>query len=127
MAINDVLVIDDDPAVIELLEEALHLWGVPFTTGYDTTQAAERIIYTGERPRVVISDFDNRHASGDTRGGLTLYEQLRKAGMLPERYILISGYCKEQLPTLPDEMEFIPKPLHLRDLKKRIKEEKYEH
>jgi CheY-like chemotaxis protein len=125
MTVDEILVIDDDPSVVGLLEEALP-W---YTTGQVTTQrdtgvAAQDILSGMRNPRIIVSDYDNCNASGDKQGGLTLYGLLQKAGKLPAHYIMISGSPRAELPPLPEGVEFFSKPLQLQELGKII--EKYD-
>jgi DNA-binding LytR/AlgR family response regulator len=51
--------------------------------------------------------------------GVDLYQEARR--LRPDiRVLLASGYARGQLPTIPDDCDFIPKPYRVEELEKKL-------
>jgi CheY-like chemotaxis protein len=80
-----VVVIDDDPLVLEATAGLLHSWGFQVVAAHCFEQALEQLGKAGRRPDLIVSDY--RLSSGET--GIDAIEGLRNAFEIPA--LLISG------------------------------------
>src|SRR5262249_30093913 len=82
-----VLVIDNDPLVLEGMSGILRSWGCQVVTAASDSKAIEAFKEINRRPDLIISDF---HLS-DGRSGLEAIEQVRSALAAEIPAFLISG------------------------------------
>ena len=104
------LMVEDQEELRELIGEALRDAGITVDTA-DDGQSALRMLRESGPYDVVFSDI--RMPNG--MSGIELSEQVTQ--LLPQaRIILASGFAKAQLPPLPPQVDFLPKPYRLRQL-----------
>ncbi|AOD15733.1 response regulator [Xanthomonas fragariae] len=104
------LMVEDQEELRELISEALRDAGITVDTA-DDGQSALRMLRENGPYDVVFSDI--RMPNG--MSGIELSEQV--AQLLPQaRVILASGFAKTELPPLPAQVDFLPKPYRLRQL-----------
>ncbi|MGQ9448553.1 response regulator [Xanthomonas citri] len=104
------LMVEDQEELRELIGEALRDAGISVDTA-DDGHSALRMVRDSGPYDVVFSDI--RMPNG--MSGIELSEQV--AQLLPQaRVILASGFAKAQLPPLPAQVDFLPKPYRLRQL-----------
>lgn len=80
-----VVVVDDDPLVLEATEGLLRLWGCRVVTAESCRDAVTRLTEIGERPDLIVCDY--QFPEGPT--GVDAIERLRGAFEIPA--LLISG------------------------------------
>ncbi|MBB2805385.1 MULTISPECIES: response regulator [Xanthomonas] len=104
------LMVEDQQELRELIGEALRDAGITVETA-DDGHTALRMLRENGPYDVVFSDI--RMPNG--MSGIELSEHV--AQLLPQaRVILASGFAKAQLPPLPAQVDFLPKPYRLRQL-----------
>ncbi|PPT74883.1 two-component system response regulator [Xanthomonas arboricola pv. populi] len=104
------LMVEDQQELRELIGEALRDAGITVDTA-DDGHSALRMLRENGPYDVVFSDI--RMPNG--MSGIELSEHV--AQLLPQaRMILASGFAKAQLPPLPAQVDFLPKPYRLRQL-----------
>ncbi|WP_115047725.1 response regulator [Xanthomonas arboricola] len=104
------LMVEDQQELRELIGEALRDAGITVETA-DDGHSALRMLREHGPYDVVFSDI--RMPNG--MSGIELSEHV--AQLLPQaRVILASGFAKAQLPPLPAQVDFLPKPYRLRQL-----------
>ncbi|KAB7770840.1 response regulator [Xanthomonas maliensis] len=104
------LMVEDQHELRELIGEALRDVGITVDTA-DDGHSALRMLREHGPYDVVFSDI--RMPNG--MSGIELSEQVSQ--LLPQaRIILASGFAKAQLPPLPEQVDFLPKPYRLRQL-----------
>ncbi|CAD7379117.1 response regulator [Xanthomonas arboricola] len=104
------LMVEDQQELRELIGEALRDAGIAVETADDGHSALRMLRESGPYD-VVFSDI--RMPNG--MSGIELSEHV--AQLLPQaRVILASGFAKAQLPPLPAQVDFLPKPYRLRQL-----------
>lgn len=89
-----VVLIDDDPAVLDAMGGLLRSWGYTVVTADSDDAAMAGLAEHGQRPDLIISDY--RLAQGRT--GIQVIERLRGAFEIPA--LLITG---EAAPARPQE------------------------
>lgn len=80
-----VVVIDDDPLVLEATSGLLRLWGCRVVAAESYGDAVTKLINSGQRPDLIVCDY--RLPQGPT--GVAAIEMLRDAFEIPA--LLISG------------------------------------
>ncbi|NIJ77787.1 CheY-like chemotaxis protein [Xanthomonas campestris] len=109
------LMVEDQQELRELIGEALRDAGIAVETADDGHSALRMLRESGPYD-VVFSDI--RMPNG--MSGIELSEHV--AQLLPQaRVILASGFAKAQLPPLPAQVDFLPKPYRLRQLIEMLK------
>lgn len=108
-----ILIVDDEESITEVLGFAFSTVGYDVATLQCTNTARKHIVEGNGHYDVVVSDYDNKDASGDYEGGMTLYRRLQREGVVPSLYVVISSY--DTLP-IPEEVPFMRKPLGMYDL-----------
>lgn len=104
------LMVEDQQELRELIGEALRDAGITVETA-DDGHSALRMLRENGPYDVVFSDI--RMPNG--MSGIELSEHV--AQLLPQaRVILASGFATAQLPPLPAQVDFLPKPYRLRQL-----------
>lgn len=104
------LMVEDQQELRELIGEALRDAGITVETA-DDGHSALRMLRENGPYDVVFSDI--RMPNG--MSGIELSEHV--AQLLPQaQVILASGFAKAQLPPLPAQVDFLPKPYRLRQL-----------
>ena len=103
MRATRVLVIDDDPLVLDSMDGLLKGWGCSVTAAGTAAEALAVIQENGEKPGVIVCDYDL--SNGET--GTHVIAQLRRALGAPVPAILITGDVA-QLRLLENEAEGYP-------------------
>jgi len=116
---NRILVIDDDPAVAEILVNTLCVWGYRATSANDAMQAV--IQAEGLKPGLVIMDIKMPNFGT----GLEAYRKLRKIPELKDTpVIFMTGLdpddARKLVPTDDPKVRLIFKPIALTILKQWI-------
>jgi CheY-like chemotaxis protein len=105
-----VLMVEDQTDLREMIGLALRDFGIEVATTADGHEAAA--LLKGEaRFDVVFSDVSMPNGMS----GIELSEHVARE-QPQARMILSSGYARSQLPPLPEQVEFLPKPYRLRQL-----------
>ncbi|PJJ96311.1 two-component system response regulator [Lysobacteraceae bacterium NML91-0213] len=110
MARGTILFVEDESDLRNLITEVLGDLGFDVTAAADG-HAAIALLEGGQRFDHVISDVSMPH------GVSGLDVATAAARLQPDaRVTLASGYQRAQLPPLPAEIGFLPKPYHVRQL-----------
>lgn len=105
-----VLMVEDQDDLRDMIGMALQDMGMDVDATADGMAALEMM--EGDRQYdVVFSDVSMPNGMS----GIELSEHVARA-QPRARMILSSGYARSQLPPLPDNVEFLPKPYRLRQL-----------
>ncbi|MBI5001755.1 response regulator [Candidatus Woesearchaeota archaeon] len=112
-----ILLVDDEEDITEMFERAFAVVGYKAVREKCTNAAGARVLTAREAYDVIVSDFNNKGASGDHEGGMTLYRKLQRERVVPPLYVVISG--QDNL-TIPREVPFMRKPIGLYDLTHRV-------
>lgn len=114
-----VLVIDDDPAIVDLLKIQLDALGHSVVVAFDANAAA--MIGAKEKPDLITLDFSM--PAGD---GSKALQRLRLNGVNQRTpVIVITGMAKHDLPPMLQNafaVKFLQKPIDLGELKKLVDE-----
>ncbi len=111
-----VLMVEDQTDLREMIGLALRDLGIDVATTADAHEAAA--LLKGEaRFDVVFSDVSMPNGMS----GIELSEHVARE-QPQARMILSSGYARSQLPPLPEQVEFLPKPYRLRQLVQLLKQ-----
>jgi len=109
-----VLLVEDDPDVQAMAIEALRFLGYAVLTA-DEGQSALEILARDPGIQILFTDVVMPRGMS----GVDLYREARR--LRPAlRVLLASGYARGQLPTIPDDCDFIAKPYRIEDLKARL-------
>jgi signal transduction histidine kinase/CheY-like chemotaxis protein len=81
-----VVVIDDDPLVLEGMGGLLRSWGCRVVLSTSSAPALAELVSQSEQPDLIVSDY---HLPGET--GITVIEHLRSAFKAPIPAFLVSG------------------------------------
>ena len=116
-AVIKILVADDNPAVLRLLQEGMQSCGTVLTA----TDGADALLKAiEERPDLIITDYQMPGLSG-----LALYEKLRareETKKIPMIFLASKGDIEERLRQYSDGVEdYIPKPFFVREVVTRAK------
>lgn len=113
-----VLVADDEYAIVEIVLEALEMWGHECISASNGRDAIERA--TERRPELIIMDImmpimDGREALGELR---------RSAELAAIPVILMSAAPRRAIfnGSVPEDIAFLQKPFDLRTLERTVKE-----
>ena len=103
------LVIDDDPAVLEAMAEALRLWGARAVTAKSLACALERLPECGRYPDAIVSDF----RLGDERNGLDAVARIRHELGLDVPAMIVTGDTAPKLLRViqASGLRYLPKPV----------------
>ncbi|MDG2525046.1 response regulator [Stenotrophomonas sp. HITSZ_GD] len=105
-----VLLVEDNESLRELMRDALPDFGYRVVTVGDGREALA-LLESGEQFDFVFSDVSMPNGVS----GIELAEH--SARLQPDaRVILSSGYARAQLPPLPENVTFLPKPYRLPQL-----------
>ena len=115
-----ILIVDDEEAITNVLGIAFSIVGYDVATLQCTNSAGDHIMGVTGHYDAVVSDYNNKGASGDYKGGMTLYQRLQENAALPPLYVVISG--QESL-LIPQEVPFMLKPVDLYGLAHRVTSE----
>jgi CheY-like chemotaxis protein len=109
-----VLLVEDDADVQAMTIEALRFLGYSVLTA-DEGHAALDIIARDPEVEILFTDVVMPRGMS----GVDLYREARKLrpGL---RVLLASGYARGQLPTIPDDCDFIAKPYRVEELQARL-------
>ena len=110
------LMVEDQQELRDLIGEALRDAGITVDTA-DDGHSALRMLRENGPYDVVFSDI--RMPNG--MSGIELSEHVARE-QPQARMILSSGYARSQLPPLPEQVEFLPKPYRLRQLVQLLKQ-----
>ncbi len=109
-----VLVVDDEPDVAETIQIYLESRGCEVIYESCTITAAQRVKEQPDFVDIILSDYNNRYASGDHQGGLALYKALSSLPK-PPAYASMSGQTRIEL-DLPHDVPFLRKPFSFREI-----------
>lgn len=112
-----VLMVEDQNDLREMIGLALRDFGIEVATTADGHEAAE-LLKSEARFDVVFSDVSMPNGMS----GIELSEHVARE-QPQARMILSSGYARSQLPPLPEQVEFLPKPYRLRQLVELLKQD----
>lgn len=105
-----VLLVEDNESLRELMRDALPDFGYRVVTVVDGREALA-LLESGEQFDFIFSDVSMPNGVS----GIDLAEH--SARLQPDaRVILSSGYARAQLPPLPENVTFLPKPYRLPQL-----------
>jgi two-component system, sensor histidine kinase len=104
-----VLVIDDDPAVLEAMAEALRQWGARAVAAKSLRCALERLPECGRYPDVIVSDF----RLGEEQNGLDAVARIRhELGVSVPAMIVTGDTAPKCLRTIQASgLRYLPKPV----------------
>jgi two-component system, cell cycle response regulator CpdR len=106
-----ILFVEDEAPLLELISDALALEGFRVTPARNGVEALELLNREGAGYDVVVSDV----SMPEGVSGIDLAERIRD--ICPSaRTILVSGHTRGQLPPLPGNVSFLPKPYRLNQL-----------
>lgn len=108
------LFVEDERDLVMLMREALVAHGYLVTVATDGAQAIAALS-SGNEYAVVITDVS-------MPGGISGLDVARAAGRYQPaaKVIMVSGYQRSQLPAVPDNVSFLPKPYRVKQLISRI-------
>ncbi len=112
-----VLMVEDQSDLREMIGLALRDFGIDVATTSDGHEAVA-LMQGGQQFDVVFSDVSMPNGMS----GIELSEHVAR-DQPHARMILSSGYARSQLPPLPDQVEFLPKPYRLRQLVELLKQD----
>lgn len=101
-----VVVIDDDPMVLEATEGLLRVWGCRVVAAQSCSEAMTKLLEIGQRPDLIVCDY--RFPQGPT--GVDAIEILRNAFAIPA--LLISGDAASPEPDDGGDYRLLHKPLN---------------
>nr|WP_274380528.1 response regulator [Lysobacter segetis] len=108
------LLVEDDPDVQAMSIESLRYLGYSVLTADDGETAMEIL---SRDPEIEVLFTDVVMPRG--MSGVDLYREARR--IRPElRVLLTSGYARGQLPTIPQDCDFIAKPYRVEELQARL-------
>ena len=102
-----ILLVDDERAIVDSFRDGFEMLGYTAHSEMCTYRAARKILEDATLYDVVLADYNNKGASGDIIGGLTLHRTLSEGSSLPALYILISA--QNGFP-VPEQVPFMQKP-----------------
>ena len=109
-----VLLVEDDPDVQSMAIESLRYLGYAVLTANEGHSALE-LLSRDPDIRLLFTDVVMPRGMS----GVDLYREARK--LRPDlRVLLASGYARGQLPTIPDDCDFIAKPYRVEELQARL-------
>ena len=104
-----VLLVEDEASLREIVAEALADLGHELAIAADGVEAMRHL---AERTfDVVVSDISMPGGVS----GIDLAEHMQLAG-IPGKVILVSGHARAQLPQIPEQAIFLPKPYRIHQL-----------
>jgi two-component system, sensor histidine kinase len=107
-----VVVIDDDPLVLEATNELLSSWGCTVICAQSFDEALNQLFRVGRRPDLIVSDY--RLSEGET--GVDVIAGLRNAFEIPA--LLISGDSSAPESEDPhDSYQLLRKPVNAQVLR----------
>lgn len=109
MSMPSLLFVEDEPSLCGLIGDALSECGFDVTVAFDGRAALE--LLTAAEFEIVVSDVTMPGGFS----GIDLAEKIRQVHP-KTRVVLVSGHARAQLPPLPAEIEFLPKPYRLGQL-----------
>ncbi|SEL80913.1 Response regulator receiver domain-containing protein [Pseudoxanthomonas sp. GM95] len=112
-----VLMVDDNPELLRVLQEGLSMYDVDVVTAEDASEAID-ILIRDQAFDVLMSDV----LMPKGLSGVQLVEMVSREH--PQiAVVLTSGYPQAQLPTLPRGVRFLPKPYQFGGLMAALTEE----
>jgi DNA-binding response OmpR family regulator len=118
MAKKEVMVVDDEPSIVKVLEDILKTKGYKVVTAFDGDEALKKLAKS--KPDLILIDFYL-----PTMSGRELCEKIRANSKLKDVKIAFltaasfSPTGKKELKKL-DVLDFIKKPFEYKDLLKRV-------
>ncbi len=110
-----ILIVDDDPAVVQFLEEIFQDNGYATEVAYNGVQGLEKI--QAARPDLVTLDMDMPE-----KGGTLFYSGLRKLEALKDTPVIVISGVGPRPPVIKKEIPTLQKPVAPDDLLKLVKE-----
>ncbi|RYG93896.1 MAG: response regulator [Alphaproteobacteria bacterium] len=104
-----VLLVEDEKGLRDIVAEALLDMGHEATMAENGVEAIHHL--AKNQYDVVISDI----SMPEGVSGIDLAEYIQAAN-IPSKVILVSGHARSQLPGLPENVSFLPKPYRLQQL-----------
>ena len=104
-----VLLVEDEASLRDVVAEALADLGHELTVAADGVEAMRHL--ASSTFDVVVSDISMPGGVS----GIDLAEHMRTAA-IPCKVILVSGYARAQLPPIPSQVIFLPKPYRIHQL-----------
>lgn len=112
-----VLMVDDNPELLRVLQDGLSMYDVDVVTALDATEAID-ILIRDQAFNVLMSDV----LMPKGMSGVQLVEMVSRSH--PHiAVVLTSGYPQSQLPQLPRGVRFLPKPYQFAGLMSALNEE----
>lgn len=112
-----VLMVDDNPELLRVLQEGLSMYDVDVVTALDASKAIDILIHD-QGFDVLMSDV----LMPQGLSGVQLVEMISREH--PQiAVVLTSGYPRSQLPPLPPGVRFLPKPYQFGGLMSALTEE----
>lgn len=111
------LVIDDEPAIVEMIQSHFSLRGHQVVTALDGTAGLELI--EKERPDVVLLDLKMKKLDGDQ------FLQAVREKNIPVKILVITGYQDEALRRKIEKLgvdAFLEKPVSILELQRKIEQ-----
>ncbi|HMB43837.1 MAG TPA: response regulator [Luteimonas sp.] len=110
-----ILLVEDDPDVQLVTVEALRYMGYAVLTA-DEGAAGLEIIQRDQDIDILLTDV----VMPKGMSGVDLLQKARelRPGL---KVLLVSGYARGQLPTIPDGCDFLAKPYRVEDLEARLR------
>lgn len=105
-----VLLVEDEAHLLEMTAEMLEMHGVQVRRALNAQQALS-VLETYGAPDLLITD----HAMPGQMTGLELIARVR--GQWPAlKAVLVSGFAPAQLPPIPSDVSYLPKPYRVKHL-----------
>jgi signal transduction histidine kinase/CheY-like chemotaxis protein len=104
-----VLVIDDDPSVLDAMREALHTWGVRAVTARSLECALARLPDCGRYPDAIVSDF----RLSEARDGIDAVRRIRhELGLCVPAMVITGDTSPKSLRAIEQSgLTYLPKPV----------------
>ena len=112
-----ILIVDDEPAVVDATRMLLEMEGFVVMTAACSSEAVSCIDGPGNAPDIVITDYHLR--SGET--GVGVIRAVRDRVQAPVPVILVSGDTSERIPADIDDTVFFKKPVDVDELLREIR------
>jgi two-component system, cell cycle response regulator CpdR len=111
MSRKHILFVEDEAPLLELISDALSFEGFKVTAARNGVEALDLLDREDAGYDVIVSDI----SMPEGVSGIDLAERARETWPRA-RTILVSGLARGQLPPLPGNVAFLPKPYRLKQL-----------
>ncbi|QJB56804.1 response regulator [Pseudodesulfovibrio sp. zrk46] len=108
-----ILIIDDDPAIVEFLEEFFQDNDFETVTAFNGTEGLEKV--KAETPDLITLDMDMPE-----KGGTLFYAGLRKEESLRDTPVIVISGVGPRPPALSKDVPVLTKPVEHADLLKEV-------